>query len=67
MQINRTQLLKDGKRKLTVTLDEGENILPIRNNMHYKLAEQLNDVIHADYLLGAVPVIWCSLEQKWVE
>lgn len=67
MEVNKETILPNGKRRVTVTLDSDEHLIPICNSGHYKLGSQLDDVVAGHYITEAVPVSWCSIEQKWVE
>lgn len=55
-----------GKRRVTVELDEGEQVLAIRRDSHYRLGYPLEDqVIHSSRIENATEVYWCDGEQNW--
>jgi len=56
-----------GKRRITVELDEGETLVALRDEGHYRLGYPHDDVVAAHVVTEAVPVMWCSLEQKWID
>lgn len=65
-----------GKRRVTVELAEGENIVShfagtalvaIEPDAFYKLGEPMNDVMQGHILTNAVPTTWCPIGQKWLD
>lgn len=55
------------KRRVTVELNPGEILIAINERVHYRLGEPLDDVLPGHMLSCAVPVLWCPVEQRWVE
>lgn len=41
--------------------------MTINPNHHYRLGGQVDDIVAPHVIADAVPVYWCSIEQKWVE
>lgn len=56
-----------GKRRITVELDKGEELTALRGEGHYRLGYPHDEVIAAHVITDAVPVVWCSFEQKWID
>jgi hypothetical protein len=54
------------KRRVTVELEEGEEMLVIRKDTYYRLGDPLGDVVAAHVLKDAVQVYWSPLQQEWV-
>jgi hypothetical protein len=59
---------RDGTRRITIELAPDEKMPNafLDQDRHYKLGYPVEDVVIGDVLTNAVPVVWCSLEQKWV-
>jgi hypothetical protein len=58
---------KDGVRTVTVQLAENEQLMAFKDGSYYRLGGQLDDVVGGYYITESEPVMWCSIEQKWVE
>lgn len=56
-----------GKRRITVEVEDGEQLLSIKPNSFYKLGGQLDDIVASHVIEEMGEVSWCSIEQKWVE
>lgn len=83
MKIIHSRPNKDGSVNVTVRLAPGEkaiigggacwpiaaHVRPVMVNTrhHYRLGGQVDDVVASHVLTEAVPVYWCSIEQKWVD
>ena len=77
MQIIATRQLKNGRTRVTMTLERGEvpcahpagtTRVTIDESQYYKLGYPMSeDVIHGSILAQARQTQWCSLTQKWVE
>ena len=68
MKVLKSVPAKDSKLRLTVETDATENLLPVRDGAFYRLGYPLDDMVIAAHILEAArPVLWCSIEQKWVE
>jgi hypothetical protein len=65
MKITRERTNKQGKRIVTVELDDGEHIQAIKPNSYYRTGYPQEDVVGGYILLDSVPVTWCSLGQEW--
>ena len=66
MQIIKFKSLKNGKRLLTVEVDDGEVLVSVHKQLYYKLGYPVENVVHSDVLIGAYAVSWCSSSQEWV-
>lgn len=62
-----TQKTVRGKRRITVEVEDGEQLLSIKPNSFYKLGGQLDDIVASHVIEEMCEVSWCSIEQKWVE
>lgn len=83
MKLIQSRHNKDGSVNVTVRLAPGEkavvgngiarpivaHVEPVMVNTrhHYRLGGQVDDVVASHVLTEAVPVYWCSIEQKWVD
>jgi hypothetical protein len=66
MKITRERTNKQGKRIVTVELDNGEHIMAINPDEHYKTGYPVEDVVGGHTILDSRHVTWCSLGQEWV-
>jgi hypothetical protein len=67
MNIKHVRTLKNGKRHVLVELDEGERIAGYHEDRYYKLGYPIEDIVEGRIIDEAVPVTWCSVEQRWAE
>ena len=67
MKITKDYTRKDGVRTVTVQLAEGEQLMAVKEDSYYRLGGQLDDVVGGHCIIGSPRVVWCSIEQKWVE
>ena len=56
-----------GRRQVTVELRQGEKLIAIDTMEYYRLGYPLKDIVIGELIDNAVPVVWCSVEQKWIE
>lgn len=61
-----------GKVQVTFELEDLETLGPkdkvmIVRPMHYRLGGQTDLIVDSHVLNEAVPTIWCSVSQRWVE
>ena len=54
------------RRRVTVELDHGEELMSFRDNQFYKLGGQVEDVVAGHVITAAERVTWCSVSQEWV-
>ncbi len=55
------------RRRVTVELDHDDQLMAFKENRYYRLAGQLDDVVGGHCIIDSPRVVWCSIEQKWVE
>ena len=67
MRITKDFTRKDGIRTVTVQLAAGEKLMAFKEDSYYRLGGQLDDVVGGYCIIDSPRVVWCSIEQKWVE
>jgi hypothetical protein len=67
MKIIKDGIDRKGKRLVTVELDVGETLMGIRADAYYRLGYPFDEIVRSEQITEAVPVLWCVLEQQWVE
>jgi hypothetical protein len=83
MKIVSTRQNKDGSINVTIRMKpDGACVLEngvarpitatvkpfmVNTRHHYRLGGQVDEIMAAHVITEAVPVYWCSVEQKWVE
>ena len=67
MKITKDYTRKDGIRTVTVQLAVGEKLMAFKEDNYYRLGGQLDDVVGGYCISEGERVVWCSIEQKWVE
>ena len=67
MKITKDYTRKDGVRTVTVQLAAGEKLMAFKEDSYYLLGGQLDDVVGGYCIIGSPRVVWCSIEQKWVD
>lgn len=65
MKIIKDSIVK-GKKRLVVELEEGEQIAAFDPHKHYQLGYPVEDIVEGHIINNASPVVWCSIEQKWI-
>lgn len=66
MKIIREKINRRGKREVTVELDTGDKLMAFNDDRFYRLGWQVDDVLAGFVITESDPVVWCSIEQKWV-
>ena len=66
MKITSERVNKQGKRVVTVVLENGEHIQAINPDKYYRTGYPQEDVVGGHILLDSEQVTWCSLGQEWV-
>lgn len=62
------QVVKGGKRIITVEMEHPDSVLREVNDKHfYRLGGQVDDVMPGHVLSEANRVRWCPFDQQWVE
>ena len=67
MKITRDTTRKDGVRTVTVLLAADEKLMAFKEDSYYRLGGQLDEVVGGYYITESDLVMWCSIEQKWVD
>lgn len=58
---------RHGKRRVTVELEAGEELLAVKSGSHYRLGHPVEDVVTGNIISECTPVMWCVVTQKWVD
>lgn len=61
-----SKTLKNGKRRVTVDVDPGEELMALRPDSFYKLGYPFQETVQTHIIQDAVQVTWCPLGQEWV-
>ena len=67
MKITKDFTRQDGVRTVTVQLAVGEKLMAFQEDSYYRLGGQLDEVVGGYCIIGSPQVVWCSIEQKWVD
>jgi hypothetical protein len=67
MKITKDYTRKDGVRTITVQLAKGEKLMEFKDESYYRLGGQIDDVVAVHCIIQGKRVVWCSIEQKWVD
>jgi hypothetical protein len=54
------------KRRVTVELDHGEQLMTFYDDRFYRIGGQVDEVMAGYVITEAEQVMWCSVEQKWL-
>lgn len=65
MNVQKIVTNKQGKRVVTVVLDEGERLMSFSDDKFYRLGGQVEDVVAGHVVTESERVVWCSIEQRW--
>lgn len=67
MKITKDFTRKDGVRTVTVQLAADEKLMEFKDDSYYRLGGQIDEVVGGYCIIQGKRVVWCSIEQKWVE
>jgi hypothetical protein len=67
MKILHTKTLKSGKIHMLVEVSPKESLMSIKEDEHYKLGGQVDDIVKGHVITEAHGVYWCSITQQWEE
>ena len=67
MKITKDITRKDGIRTVTVQLAAGEHLTAFKQDSYYRLGGQIDEIVGGYCIIDSPHVVWCSIEQKWVE
>ena len=62
-----TKRHRSGNSTHWVKIEPGERVLIIRDDRHYRLGGQVDDVVAGNALTECTEVAWCSVQQEWAE
>lgn len=62
-----TKKHRSGSTTTWLKLEPGERALIVRDDRHYRLGGQVNDVVAGHVLTETTEVSWCSVGQEWAE
>ena len=66
MKTLREKINRQGKREVTVMLDEGDHLMCFHDDRYFRLGGQVDDVVAGHVITESEHVVWCSIEQKWI-
>jgi len=65
MKVIKQKINRQGKRELTVVLDEKDYLMSFRDDSFYRLGGQVEDVVAGHVITESEGVYWCSVTQEW--
>lgn len=65
MKILHAKTLKSGKIHLLVEVSPNESLMSIKEDEHYQLGGQVDDIVRGHVITEALGVYWCSITQRW--
>lgn len=65
MKIIKEKINKDGKREVTVVLDDEDKLMCFRDDRYFRLGGQVDEVMAGHVITESEHVVWCSIEQRW--
>jgi hypothetical protein len=66
MKILRERINKQGKREVTVVLEGEDHLMCFREDRHYRLGGQVDDIMQGHVIIESECTYWCSIQQAWV-
>lgn len=67
MRVTKDYTRKDGVRTITVQLAKDEKLMEFKDDSYYRLGGQIDEVVGGYCIIQGKRVVWCSIEQKWVD
>ena len=67
MKITKDFTRKDGVRTVTVQLAADEKLMAFKDDSYYRLGGQVDEIMGEYCIIDSPRVVWCSIEQRWVE
>lgn len=61
------KVLPNGNRRCIVELAKDEFLVAFKQDAHYKMPDPMDYVVHSDFLISAVRVVWASDIQEWLK
>lgn len=65
MKITREKINRQGKREVTVVLEEKDHLMCFRDDRFYRLGGQVGDIMQGHVITESDCVYWDSIEQGW--
>lgn len=59
--------MKNGRRRVTIELAPGEQLIRLRPDSFYRLAYPCDEVLPTHVLDSIRRVYWCPVEQNWID
>lgn len=66
MKIIKEKINRQGKREVTVVLEDDDKLMCFRDDRYFRLGGQVDDVVAGHVITESDHVVWCSIEQRWV-
>ena len=66
MKTIRERINKQGKREVTVVLEDKDHLMCFREDRYFRLGGQVDDVVAGHVITESDHVVWCSIEQRWI-
>lgn len=66
MKTIRERINKQGKREVTVVLEDKDRLMCFREDRYFRLGGQVDDVVAGHVITESDHVVWCSIEQRWI-
>lgn len=66
MILKHVQQLKNGNKVLKIEARPDERVITLGLQTHYRLGAQLDMIVPASAIEDMQKVVWCCIEQKWV-
>jgi hypothetical protein len=66
MKTLREKINRQGKREVTVVLEDEDHLMCFRDDRHYQLGGQVGDIMAGHVITESECVYWCSIEQGWM-
>jgi hypothetical protein len=67
MKVLHSKTLKNGKIHMLIEVSPQECLVSVREEEHYRLGGQVEDIVRGHVITEARGVYWCSITQNWEE
>ena len=65
MKTLREKINRQGKREVTVVLEDKDHLMCFRDDRFYRLGGQVDDIMQGHVIIESDCVYWDSIEQRW--
>lgn len=65
MKIIKEKINRQGKREVTVVLEDKDTLMAFQQDRFYRLGGQVEDVVQGHVITETDKVYWCNISQKW--